>query len=79
MSPFTPGPGTDRRVPAIVVGGGPAGLATSRHLTMLGVEHVVLERDAVGATWRSQRWDGFTLVTPLWSVRLPGLVAGEGW
>ncbi|WP_327233235.1 NAD(P)/FAD-dependent oxidoreductase [Streptomyces sp. NBC_01317] len=61
------------RVPAVVVGAGPAGLATSWHLARLGVGHVVLERDSVGATWRSARWDSFALVTPAWSVRLPGL------
>jgi putative flavoprotein involved in K+ transport len=61
----------DRTVPVIVVGAGPAGLATSWHLASLNVDHVVLERDTVGATWRS-RWDSFTLVTPTWSVRLPG-------
>jgi putative flavoprotein involved in K+ transport len=60
-----------RNVPVIVVGAGPAGLATSWHLAALGVDHVILERDAVGATWRS-RWDSFTLVTPTWTVRLPG-------
>ncbi|WP_127506624.1 NAD(P)-binding domain-containing protein [Actinoplanes solisilvae] len=62
-----------RRSDVVVVGAGPAGLATSRHLSMLGVGHVVLERDEVGATWRSERWDSFHLVTPAWSVRLPGL------
>ncbi|MYV57089.1 NAD(P)/FAD-dependent oxidoreductase [Streptomyces sp. SID3212] len=66
------------RVPAVVVGAGPAGLATSWHLARLGVEHVVLERDSVGATWRSARWDSFTLVTPAWSVRLPGLRMPDG-
>lgn len=45
---------------------------TSWHLTALGVGHVVLERDEVGATWRSARWDSFSLITPTWSVRLPG-------
>lgn len=44
---------------------------------MLGVEHVVLERDEIGATWRSQRWDSFTLVTQLWCLRLPGLRTAE--
>ncbi|HKE78512.1 MAG TPA: NAD(P)-binding domain-containing protein [Solirubrobacteraceae bacterium] len=55
----------------VVVGAGQAGLAASRELTRAGVEHVVLERGRVGATWRG-RWDGFCLVTPNWSVRLPG-------
>ena len=56
---------------AVVVGAGQAGLAVSRELTQAGVEHVVLERGRVGQTWRD-RWDSFCLVTPNWSVRLPG-------
>lgn len=58
-------------VEAIVVGGGQAGLATSFELTRRGVEHVVLERDRIGEGWR-RRWDSFCLVTPNWSVQLPG-------
>ncbi len=46
-------------------------MAVSHELTGLGVEHVVLERDRIGETWRN-RWDSFCLVTPNWSVRLPG-------
>jgi len=60
-----------------IVGGGQAGLATSRELTKAGLEHVVLERGRVGETWRS-RWDSFRLVTPNWTVRLPdGHYAGR--
>ena len=55
----------------VVIGGGQAGLATSHELTLHGVEHVVLERSRVAATWRG-RWESFCLVTPNWSVRLPG-------
>jgi len=55
----------------VVIGGGQAGLATSRELTQAGVEHTVLERGRVGETWRG-RWDNFCLVTPNWSVQLPG-------
>lgn len=54
-----------------VVGGGQAGLATSWELTERGVEHVVLERGRIGQTWRG-RWDAFCLVTPNWTVQLPG-------
>ena len=54
-----------------VVGGGQAGLAVSHELTVLGVEHAVLERGRVGQTWRD-RWDSFCLVTPNWTVQLPG-------
>jgi putative flavoprotein involved in K+ transport len=65
------------RSEVVVVGGGQAGLATSYELTQAGVEHVVLERARVGETWRN-RWDSFCLVTPNWSVRLPGGGAYSG-
>ena len=55
-----------------VIGAGQAGLATSYYLTQLGVDHVVLEAGRVAETWRSRRWDSFCLVTPNWSVKLPG-------
>ena len=55
-----------------VIGAGQAGLATSWHLKQLGVEHVVLEAGRVAETWRSRRWDSFCLVTPNWTVQLPG-------
>jgi putative flavoprotein involved in K+ transport len=54
-----------------VVGAGQAGLAVSHELRGRGVEHVVLERGRVGQTWRG-RWDSFCLVTPNWTVQLPG-------
>lgn len=56
----------------VIVGAGPAGLATSAALSGHGVEHVVLERGRVGETWRSQRWDSFQLNTPGWANRLLG-------
>jgi putative flavoprotein involved in K+ transport len=55
----------------VIVGAGQAGLAVSRELSEAGVDHVVLERGRIGETWRG-RWDSFCLVTPNWSVRLPG-------
>jgi pyridine nucleotide-disulfide oxidoreductase len=55
----------------VVIGAGQAGLAVSHELTARGIEHVVVERGRVGETWRG-RWDSFCLVTPNWSVRLPG-------
>jgi putative flavoprotein involved in K+ transport len=58
-------------VNTVVVGAGQAGLAVSRELGRVGVEHVVLERGRVGQTWRD-RWESFCLVTPNWSVQLPG-------
>ena len=55
----------------IVVGAGQAGLAVSHELSAAGVQHVILERGRVGETWRN-RWDTFCLVTPNWTVQLPG-------
>lgn len=55
----------------VVIGGGQAGLAVSHELTTRDVDHVVLERASIGQTWRD-RWDSFCLVTPNWTVQLPG-------
>jgi putative flavoprotein involved in K+ transport len=55
----------------VVIGAGQAGLAVSHELTVLGIEHLVLERALVGQTWRD-RWDSFSLVTPNWTMDLPG-------
>jgi len=55
-----------------VIGAGQAGLSASYHLNACGRKHVVLDRGRVGETWRSQRWDGFYLNTPNWSLQLPG-------
>jgi putative flavoprotein involved in K+ transport len=59
-------------VDVAIVGGGQAGLATSWYLGQAGVDHVVLESARVAETWRSRRWDSFCLVTPNWTVQLPG-------
>jgi len=61
-----------RRTEAVVIGGGQAGLATSRCLAQSGVDHVVLERGRVAERWRSERWDSLRLLTPNWQSRLPG-------
>jgi putative flavoprotein involved in K+ transport len=55
----------------VIVGAGQAGLAVSHELTVLGIEHTLLERGRVANTWRG-RWDTFCLVTPNWTVQLPG-------
>ena len=59
-------------VEVAIVGAGQAGLATSWFLEQAGVDHVVLEAGRVAETWRSRRWDSFCLVTPNWTVKLPG-------
>jgi putative flavoprotein involved in K+ transport len=62
----------ERSVNVAIIGGGQAGLATSWYLTQAKVDHVVLESGRVAETWRSRRWDSFCLVTPNWTVQLPG-------
>jgi putative flavoprotein involved in K+ transport len=56
----------------VIIGGGQAGLAMSRCLSDLGVEHVVMERGKIAQRWRSQSWDSLHLLTPNWMTRLPG-------
>jgi putative flavoprotein involved in K+ transport len=60
------------RVPVVIIGAGPAGLAMSRHLTTAGIDHVVLERGEVAHSWRTERWDSLRLLTPNWMSALPG-------
>ena len=62
---------TTTHINTVVVGGGQAGLALSRCLTGLGVEHVVLEAGRVAQRWH-ERWDSLRLLTPNWMTRLPG-------
>jgi putative flavoprotein involved in K+ transport len=64
------------RVPAktetVIVGAGHAGLVMSHHLGQAGREHIVLDRrSTLGGSWQD-RWDDFRLVTPNWTVPLPG-------
>jgi putative flavoprotein involved in K+ transport len=58
--------------PVIVIGGGQAGLAMSAQLKRHGIQHVVLEKNTIAHSWKTQRWDAFCLVTPNWQCQLPG-------
>jgi putative flavoprotein involved in K+ transport len=60
------------RYDVAIVGGGQAGLSLSYYLSRLDIDHVVLEKESLTHTWRSQRWDAFSLVTPNWQCNLPG-------
>jgi putative flavoprotein involved in K+ transport len=61
----------EQRVEVAVVGAGQAGLSTSYWLAERDIDHVLLERDRSGNSWRD-RWDSFCLVTPNWTLDLPG-------
>ena len=53
----------NRILDVIVVGAGHAGLCASYYLKNYGLEHLVFEREKIGESWRSQRWDSFRLNT----------------
>jgi putative flavoprotein involved in K+ transport len=58
------------QVPAVVIGGGQAGLSVGYHLQRLAVPFVILDaQDRVGGAWRN-RWDSLRLFTP---ARFDGL------
>ncbi|MFL6580863.1 MAG: NAD(P)-binding domain-containing protein [Burkholderiales bacterium] len=60
------------RTTTVVIGAGQAGLAMSWWLSRRAIEHVVLERGDIAHSWKTQRWDSLTLLTPNWQSRLPG-------
>ncbi len=62
-----------RNADVIIIGAGHGGLAISHCLTERSIDHLVLERGDVANSWRHERWDSLTLLTPNWQSRLPGL------
>ena len=60
------------RTTTVVIGAGQAGLAMSWWLARRSIDHVVLERGEVANSWKTERWDSLTLLTPNWQSRLPG-------
>ena len=60
------------RTTTVVLGGGQSGLAMSQCLSARSIDHVVLERNEVASSWRTERWDSLRLLTPNWQCRLPG-------
>jgi cation diffusion facilitator CzcD-associated flavoprotein CzcO len=63
---------------AVIIGGGPAGLAAAVELGRRQVPAVVLERSgAVGASWRT-RYDRLRLNSSRWFSQLPGARFGRG-
>lgn len=58
-------------VNTVIVGGGPAGVATSYFLQQRQIAHVVLEKDRAFSEWY-RRWDSFHMNTANWMNTLPG-------
>lgn len=57
----------------VVIGAGPAGLATSQQLTRRRIAHVVLERGEVPGYCWANTYDSLKLHTGKWMSSLPGL------
>jgi putative flavoprotein involved in K+ transport len=50
----------------------------SSQLAARSIDHVVLERGEIANTWRTERWESLTLLTPNWQSRLPGFGYEDG-
>ena len=62
-----------KKFDTIIIGGGQAGLATSYYLQQHKIENIIFEQGGqAGNSWRKDRWDSFTLLTPNWSLMIPG-------
>ena len=61
-----------RSTDVVVIGAGHAGLAFSHCLAESSIDHVVLERGEVANSWRHERWNSLTLLTPNWQCKVPG-------
>ncbi len=59
-------------IDTLVVGGGQAGLAMSKHLSDRQIPHLILERYRIAERWRSERWDSFVANGPAWHDKFPG-------
>ncbi|MEM1154944.1 MAG: MSMEG_0569 family flavin-dependent oxidoreductase [Pseudomonadota bacterium] len=56
----------------IVIGAGQSGLTTSYFLQKANLKHIIFEKSVAFHSWKNERWDSFTLVTPNWQCQLPG-------
>ncbi len=62
------------KINTIIIGGGQSGLSVSYFLKKEGIDHIILEKaDKPASSWRGQRWDSFTFVTPSSMIDLPGV------
>lgn len=58
----------------VIIGAGQSGLCVSYYLSRNNVRHLVLERESkLASSWRYNKWDSFTFVTPNSMNQLPGM------
>ena len=58
----------------LIIGAGQAGMGLSYYLSRSGIDHQIIDKGRLGNAWRAERWDSFCLVTPNWSIQLPGAI-----
>ncbi|WP_201509227.1 flavin-containing monooxygenase [Psychrobacter alimentarius] len=63
----------NKKVDTLVVGSGQAGIAMSEHLSNLGIEHLVLEKNRIAEAWRTRRWDSLVANGPCWHDKFPNM------
>ncbi len=61
-----------RNTDVVVIGAGHAGLSFSHCLAESSIDHIILERGEIANSWRHERWDSLTLLTPNWQCKVPG-------
>ena len=64
--------GPAAQIDVVVIGAGHAGLSFSHCLAENSIDHVILERGEVANSWRNERWESLTLLTPNWQCKVPG-------
>lgn len=69
----------DRRPEVLIVGAGQAGLSLAARLARIGVDAIVVERNArVGQNWR-ERYDALTLHNAVTMINLPYMEFPKSW
>lgn len=59
-------------VDVAIIGAGQAGLSVSYYLQKMGIlNQIIFEKNEIAHSWKNERWDNFSLVTPNFQCRLP--------
>jgi putative flavoprotein involved in K+ transport len=62
----------EKEYEVIIIGAGHSGLCLSYYLTQNKINHIVIEKEVIGNSWHTQRWDNFRMTTPNIFNELPG-------